>query len=66
MFKEQTEKSKKVGLFKGMGISIKPGDKIVVPLNPNPRDFNFTQFIADFSSTLANIAAIIVIVDNTD
>ena len=59
-------KIKKVGFFKGMGISVRPGDKIVVPSNPNPRDFNFTQFIADFSSTLANIAAIIVIVDNTN
>lgn len=51
--------------FAGMiGNRIYPGDTIVVPLNESPSDFNFTSFIADLSSTLANLAAILIIVDN--
>jgi len=42
----------------------KPGDKIIIPLNEKPRDFDFTKFISDLSSTLANIAAILILVDN--
>ena len=53
----------KVNLFRGRTKRVFPGDKIVVPLNPNPREFNFTSFIAELSSTLANIAAILVIAD---
>jgi protein involved in polysaccharide export with SLBB domain len=41
-----------------------PGDTIIVPLNPNPSEFDLTTFIADLSTTLANIAAILLIVDN--
>lgn len=51
-------------LFGGRAKRILPGDSIFVPLNPNPSDFDITAFIADFSSTLANIAAILIIVDN--
>ena len=40
------------------------GDKLVVPLNENPSQFEITQFISDLASTLANIAAILVIIDN--
>ena len=55
---------KKVSMFRGLGVIVKPGDTIVVPLNPNPReDFNVSSFIADLASTLTNIAAILVIVD---
>ena len=43
---------------------MKPGDTIVVPLDPDPSDFDITRFIADLASTLANIAAILVIIDN--
>ena len=43
---------------------MKPGDTIFVPLDPDPQDFDITTFIADFASTLANIAAILVIADN--
>ena len=43
---------------------INPGDTIVVPLNTEPQDFDITSFIADLSTTLANIAAILLIVDN--
>jgi hypothetical protein len=36
----------------------------VVPVDPNPSDFDITAFISDISTTLANIAAILLIVDN--
>ena len=41
-----------------------PGDTIFVPVNTNPNEFDITQFIADLSTTLANIAAILILVDN--
>ncbi len=43
---------------------INDGDRLFIPKNPNERDFDITSFIADLSSTLANIAAILIIVDN--
>ena len=43
---------------------LNPGDTVVVPQDPNPENFDITTFISDLSSTLANIAAIIVIVNN--
>ena len=55
---------KKVSLFRGLGINVRPGDIIFVPLNPEPKEFDITAFIADLASTLANIAAILVIADN--
>lgn len=45
---------------------ISPGDTIVVPLNPEPNEFDATSFFANLSSTLANIAAIIVILENNN
>ena len=57
---------KKVTFFQGIGTIVKPGDTIFVPVDPNPDKFDITSFIADFASTLANIAAILVIVDNND
>ena len=56
----------KSNLFRGRAKRISPGDTIVVPVNPNPSDFDITTFIADLSTTLANIAAILLIVDNTN
>ena len=53
----------KVNLFLGRAKRVYPGDSVFVPTNPNPKEFDFTSFLADFSSTLANIAAIIVIAD---
>ena len=48
-------------------VSAQPGDTIVVPVDETPRDdFNITAFIADFATALANIAAILVIVDNAN
>jgi protein involved in polysaccharide export with SLBB domain len=54
----------KIGKFGGIVKRLSPGDTVVVPVNPNPSDFDITAFIADLSSTLANIAAILLIVDN--
>ena len=51
-------------LFLGLGKNVYPGDTIIVPVNPDPQDFDITAFISDFSTTLANIAAILLIVDN--
>ena len=55
---------KNISLLRGLGVVVKPGDKIFVPVNPNPQDFDITRFIADIATTLANIAAILVIIDN--
>lgn len=55
----------KVGPFlRGLGKRLDPGDKIFVPVDENPNDFDITRFVADLSSTLANIAAILLIIDN--
>ena len=48
----------------GFGKNVYPGDTIVVPVNPEPKEFDMTAFISDLSTTLANIAAILLIVDN--
>ena len=56
----------KANLFRGRTKRVFPGDSIFVPVDPNPDDFDITSFIADLSSTLANIAAILIIVDNND
>ena len=57
---------KKVTLFQGIGTIVRPGDTIFVPVDPNPQDFDITTFISDIATTLANIAAILIIVDNQD
>ena len=54
----------KANLFRGRTKRLSPGDTVVVPVNPNPSDFDITTFVSDLSSTLANIAAILLIVDN--
>ena len=54
----------KANIFRGRTKRLKPGDTVFVPLNPDPSDFDLTIFLADLSSTLANIAAILLIVDN--
>lgn len=54
----------KANFFRGRTKRLSPGDTVVVPVNPNPSDFDITSFIADLSTTLANIAAILLIVDN--
>ena len=54
----------KANLFRGRTKRLSPGDTVIVPLNPDPSDFDITTFVADLSTTLANIAAILLIVDN--
>ena len=54
----------KANLFLGRLKRLNPGDTVVVPVDPNPDEFDITTFIADLSTTLANIAAILLIVDN--
>ncbi|MDA9841130.1 SLBB domain-containing protein [Candidatus Marinimicrobia bacterium] len=52
------------GFFISRGKKVYPGDTIIVPADPNPSDFDITAFISDLSTTLANIAAILLIADN--
>jgi protein involved in polysaccharide export with SLBB domain len=52
------------GFFISRGKKLYPGDTIIVPVNPDPQEFDLTAFISDLSTTLANIAAILLIVDN--
>ena len=54
----------KVSFFRGRFKRLNAGDTIVVPVDPSPSDFDITTFVADISTTLANIAAILVIADN--
>lgn len=51
------------GFFISRFKNVYAGDTIVVPENINPKDFDITSFVADLSSTLANLAAILLIVD---
>ena len=54
------------GFFISRGKKVYPGDTIIVPVNPDPNDFDITAFISDLSTTLANIAAILLIVDSNN
>lgn len=54
----------KANIFRGRAKRVFPGDTIFVPQDPDPQEFDINTFIADFSTTLANIAAILIIVDN--
>ena len=54
----------KANLFRGISKRLFPGDTVVVPVDPNPSEFDITTFVADFSTTLANIVAILMIIDN--
>lgn len=56
----------KANIFRGKTKRVYAGDTVFVPVNPDPSDFDITTFIADLSSTLANIAAILILVDNND
>ena len=56
----------KVGIFNGRLKRVFPGDSIFIPENPSQSDFDITAFTADLASTLANIAAILILVDNNN
>jgi len=56
----------KTNIFRGRAKRVFAGDSIFIPVNPNPSDFDITTFIADLSSTLANIAAILIIAENNN
>ena len=55
---------KKITLLQGIGTIVRSGDTIVVPVDPDPQNFDVTAFIADLATTLANIAAILIVIDN--
>tara|TARA_Y100000590_G_scaffold371960_1_gene434692 strand:- start:4752 stop:6650 length:1899 start_codon:yes stop_codon:yes gene_type:complete len=55
---------KKITLLQGIGTIVRSGDTIVVPVDPDPQNFDITAFIADLATTLANIAAILIVIDN--
>ncbi len=57
---------KKVTLLQGIGTIVRPGDTIVVPVDPNPSEFNPAAFTADILSVLANLVAILAILDNNN
>jgi protein involved in polysaccharide export with SLBB domain len=54
------------GFFLSRGKRIYPGDTIVVPLDPNPSEFNTATFTADILSVLANLVAVVAILDNNN
>ena len=56
----------RVNIFRGKAKRVFPGDSIFVPVDPDPDEFDITAFVADLSSTLANIAAILLIADNNN
>ncbi len=56
----------KANIFRGKTKRVYAGDTVFVPANPDPSDLDITTFIADLASTLANIAAILILVDNND
>jgi protein involved in polysaccharide export with SLBB domain len=52
--------------FYFIGKKIYAGDTIIVPLDPNPTKFDTATFTADILSVLANLVAILAIVDNNN
>ncbi len=53
-------------LFRGRAKRLYEGDKIFVPVDPNPIDFDTAAFTADILGILTNIAAILVVIDNSN
>ncbi len=53
----------KADFFRGRAKRVFPGDSIFVPLDTDPQDFDISMFIAELSSTLANLAAILILID---
>lgn len=56
----------KANLFRGKAKRIYRGDKIFVPIDPNPQDFDTASFTSSILGILTNIVAIIAIIDNSN
>lgn len=54
----------KANTFRGRLKRVYPGDSVIVPLDPNPSDFDITTFVSDMTTVLANIVAILIIAEN--
>tara|TARA_B100001057_G_scaffold144139_2_gene143938 strand:- start:8905 stop:10836 length:1932 start_codon:yes stop_codon:yes gene_type:complete len=54
----------KANIFRGRAKRIFPGDKIFIPADLEPSEFNITDFVSNLSVTLTNIAAILILIDN--
>lgn len=63
--KRANGKIQKATFFNSFTLRLKPGDTLFVPVDPDPSDFDPTTFLADITSTLANIAALLVLVDSS-
>ena len=61
--KKSNGKIIKSGIFFGIVKKLDAGDTVIVPLDPNPSEFDITRFVSDLTGTLANLAAILVIID---
>tara|TARA_B100001057_G_scaffold499161_1_gene608785 strand:+ start:3971 stop:5926 length:1956 start_codon:yes stop_codon:yes gene_type:complete len=56
----------RANILRGRAKRVFPGDSVFVPVNPDPTEFEITTFVSDLSTTLANIAAIFILIDNND
>lgn len=62
--KRSNGKIDKASIFRGSAKRVFPGDTIFVPVDENPEEFDITRFITNLSTTLANLAAILVVINN--
>lgn len=53
-------------LFDNRFIFIEPGDTIIVPKNPEPKDFDLNTFLVDIVSILSNLVLIYTIADSNN
>ena len=51
---------------KRWGSRLYAGDTLIIPRKEDDSDFDITAFLADLSSTLANIVAILLVIDNAN
>lgn len=54
----------KVGILRGRGLKVNPGDTVFIPKDTNPSEFNLNSFVSDLTTTFANIVAILILIDN--